>query len=131
VAGGLDLGQLLEALNRQLLTQGVEVDRAIGHALLEIHVDDPDPAATLKERIEYDIAPLVAEYSYLDRGRIGRILPDLVDDHGRFRSELSTRHVIDRLKSLVAGAPEAPPPTPLPELAPELEAEALQTELEP
>lgn len=128
---GLDLGQLLDALNGRLLAEGVEVDRAIGHALLAIPKEADNPVAQLKERIEYDIAPLVAEYSYLDRGRIARILPGLVDDHGRFLSELSESAVVSRLKSLVAGVAEPVQPAGVAEIAPELEAEALQAELEP
>lgn len=126
---GLNLGELLDALNQRLLAEGVEVDRAIGHALLSIRTDAPDPAAALKERIEYDITPLVAEYSYLDRGRIGRILPGLVDGHGRFLSVLTADAVVARLKSLVAGAMPAAP-IPAPELTAGLEVEAQQTELE-
>jgi len=125
----LDLGDLLDTLNQRLLDEGVEVDRAIGHALLSIPTGAADPAAALKERLEYDIAPLVAEYSYLDRGRIARILPGLVDSHGRFRSDLSNDELIARLKALLAG-PTNTPALSAPELGAEFEAEARETELE-
>lgn len=107
--GSVDLGQLLTNLNARLLNEGIETDRSIGHALLLISDDSLDPAAELRERIRFDIAPLVMEYSYLDRARIGRVLGGLVDDHGHFNLALSTDEVLNRLQVIASATATTAP----------------------
>lgn len=105
-AGGVDLGALLVGLNRLLRNEGVDIDRAIGHALLAIDIKVADPVRALRRRFEFDIHPLIVEYCYTDRARVARILGNLVDDEGRFRSSLtlSSQDFIAALR-VIAGQP--------------------------
>lgn len=80
---GISLGELLSTLNKRLLAEGIEPDRAIGHGLLRISTIAKDPIGELRRRFRYDIVPLIHEYCYLDRSRIRRILGPLVDEEGR------------------------------------------------
>lgn len=100
---GLRLSDLLLKLNQNLYEEGIEIDRAIGHALLKIHSESASPVKTLKEIFEYDIVPLIAEYSYTDRERVKRILGPLVDEQGRSISlELpSDKDFLDVLKKFM------------------------------
>jgi 5-methylcytosine-specific restriction protein B len=105
-ADGVDLGALLAGLNRALRNEGIDIDRAIGHALLAIDAEVADPVQALRRRFEFDIHPLIVEYCYTDRARVARILGALVDDEGRFRSS-STMARQDFLQALrvIAGQP--------------------------
>lgn len=84
---GLPLSLLLAGLNQRLLAAGIPPDRAIGQALLAVRVDEPNPTASLLEKFELDIYPLVEEYCYFDRYRIKEILGDLVDQEGTWKTE--------------------------------------------
>jgi hypothetical protein len=102
VVGDVDVGSLLAGLNDRLKSEGIESDRAIGHALLRIPAETQTPVTALRKRFEYDIHPLVVEYCYTDRTRVARILGGLVDSDGRFRAEenLTDEEFIQTLKSL-------------------------------
>lgn len=106
--GGIPLGSLLSSLNDRLRDEGVELDRAIGHAMLRIPTSVSDPIRELRGRFQYDIQPLVEEYCYLDRPRIARVLGALVDSDGRFNANLSDNEFIAALGGLV-GSSEAGP----------------------
>ena len=82
---GIELGALLDGLNDRLRAQGIETDRAIGHALLQISDRAERPVEALRKRFEYDIFPLIVEYCYTDRTRIRQILGDLTDENGRLK----------------------------------------------
>jgi hypothetical protein len=80
--GGVSVGDVLKTLNRRLLQEGVEPDRAIGHALLAVPHDHSDPASALLGRFKYDVLPLIREYCYMDRTKLKRVLKSLVNDAG-------------------------------------------------
>jgi 5-methylcytosine-specific restriction protein B len=80
--GGVAMAQLLDGINARLRIEGVEADRAVGHAILGVATGSG--VAGLRERLHRDVHPLVEEYCYLDRGRIKAVLGDLVNDDGRF-----------------------------------------------
>lgn len=104
---GLSLGKLLLSLNERLVAEGIEDDRAIGHALLSIPSDSTDTVAALRRRFRFDIYPLIIEYCYMDRSRVRRILGDLVDGHGRL-VDLGDAEFMAALKSLFRSLPAAP-----------------------
>jgi hypothetical protein len=79
---GVELRAILIKLNRRLLDQGVEPDRALGHALLKIDFDHPEPVNALRERFEFDIYPLVTEYCYMNRAAISEVLGGMVSELG-------------------------------------------------
>jgi|GEM_PF-2903632 len=80
--GGLPLASLLVGLNRGLLKIGVDRDRQIGHSYLLIRNEVEHPLEILKQRLEYEILPLVEEYCYADRSLMTQVLGDLVDNDG-------------------------------------------------
>ena len=96
---GVAMAQLLDAINRRLRIEGVEADRAVGHAILGIRTGSGVDG--LRERLHRDVHPLVEEYCYLDRTRIKAVLGDLVDDDGRFR-ELDDAALIAACEAIVA-----------------------------
>lgn len=79
---GVDLAGLLEALNRRLIQEGIDRDRAIGHSHFMIVRDDPQPLPSLRNRLRYDIIPLVEEYCYANRSMMRKIFGQLVDEKG-------------------------------------------------
>jgi hypothetical protein len=93
------VAKVLAALNRRLRTEGVEADRAIGHAILGIETGSG--LAGLRERLHRDVHPLVEEYCYLDRTRIKAVLGDLVDDEGRFQ-DIDDARLIAACKAIAA-----------------------------
>ena len=109
--GGVSLGDLLLSLNERLVGEGIEDDRAIGHALLSVPTDSADAVGALRSRFRFDIHPLISEYCYMDRSRVRRILGDLVDERGRL-TESSDAQFIASLKSLFRSLPveNATPP---------------------
>jgi MoxR-like ATPase len=84
---GIPLRAVLEYLNEKLELEGVESDRNVGHALLRIDVTNPAPLRALRQRFQFDIVPLVAEYCYLDKNRLQNVLGGLVDSKGRFAAQ--------------------------------------------
>lgn len=105
--GGLSLAALLVYLNDRLLKSGVEPDRLMGHALFQIDANSPAPAEDLKERVELDVYPLLADYFFLERSRIKLILGDLVDNYGRLRKGLTANQIVEALREAVlSGAGE-------------------------
>jgi len=79
---GIDLGRLLRSINLRLMAQDIEVDRAVGQAVLKIVVGSANPLSELRKRIRFDVWPLVSEYCYVDRSKIRAVLGDLVDESG-------------------------------------------------
>lgn len=97
---GIDLASLLVKLNQSLLDQGVEPDRALGHALLKIDAVHPDPVKALRERLEFDVYPLVSEYCYMNRAAIAEVLGRLVTNAGDWQ-EMDNAEFTTSLKSLL------------------------------
>jgi len=81
---GVSLAKLLASINARLLDAGVDRDRAIGHSYFMIPAKSPSPLEVVRERLRYDILPLVEEYCYADRPMMRRVVGDLVDDQGEF-----------------------------------------------
>jgi 5-methylcytosine-specific restriction protein B len=80
--GGVDIGELLRAINMRLQAQDIEIDRQVGHAMLSVDVTSEDPEQALIDRLFYDVLPLVEEYLYADRDSIRDVLPGLIDEDG-------------------------------------------------
>lgn len=85
---GVSLENLLAGINARLLDAGVDRDRAIGHSYFLIPVQSPKPLDVVRERLRYDVLPLIEEYCYADRPMMRRVVDDLVDDRGEFDYEL-------------------------------------------
>ena len=105
--GGLDLADLMTALNLKLKNEGIDKDRAIGHSHFLIRADEGSPIAFLRDKIRYNIIPLVEEYCYAERSMMTRILDDLVQGDGSINAELflsssDGKALIDVLKRIVA-----------------------------
>jgi len=99
---GIELSTLLEELNNRLEDEGIEPDRALGHALLAISTDTPNPIGDLKKKIMYDIYPLISEYCYNDRGRVKRILGNLVSQDGRLAiNNTAEADFLDSVSSII------------------------------
>lgn len=85
---GISLAKLLAGINARLLDAGVDRDRAIGHSYFLISVKSPSPLGVVRERLRYDVLPLIEEYCYSDRPMMRRVVGDLVDDQGEFDHEI-------------------------------------------
>lgn len=85
VVSDVDIERLMVGLNTRLSEAGVESDRAIGHALLSVSSNSSNPLAELRDRIQYDIYPLVVDYCFSDRSRVAQVLGELVSADGRIR----------------------------------------------
>lgn len=79
---GINLGDFLKKINKKLRLIGIESDRAIGHALMKVEPHDSNPIKALRERLEFDILPLITEYCYMNRSMIKKVLGNIVDDEG-------------------------------------------------
>lgn len=101
VVEGIELPALLRSLNSALEAEGIEPERAIGHALLGVSITAAAPFVELRRRFEFDVIPLVSEYCSLDRKGVRRVLGDLVDDRG-VMTELSDDDLLTALKQLAA-----------------------------
>jgi len=101
IVDGVKLADLLVRLNKSLLDHGVEPDRALGHALLKIDASHPSPLRALRERLEFDIYPLVSEYCYMNRAAIAVILGGLVSESGDW-AELDDARFVAALKEIIA-----------------------------
>lgn len=86
VVDDIDIERLMIGLNSRLSEAGVESDRAIGHALLAVSSSASKPLAELRDRIQYDIYPLVVDYCFSDRSRVSQVLGELVSADGRIRN---------------------------------------------
>ncbi|MET9316860.1 AAA family ATPase [Kribbella sp. NPDC003505] len=102
-AFGIDLGDLLTAINDALLRADIGRDRLVGQALLSIDsaADDSD----LFDRLRYDVYPLVEEYLFGDAARMADVLPGLVDQHGGLDPQGLT---VEILRSWLPGRVESP-----------------------
>ncbi|MBW1947528.1 MAG: AAA family ATPase [Deltaproteobacteria bacterium] len=76
------LSRLLVGLNQRLMDVGVDRDRVLGHSFFMISAETPNPLRVLKNRIQYEIIPLIEEYCYADRASMKQVLGDLVDPIG-------------------------------------------------
>jgi hypothetical protein len=85
---GVSLQVLLGGINQRLAAAGVDRERAIGHSYFIIPANVDDALGTLRERLAFDVLPLIEEYCFADRQMLRRIVGDLVDDHGEFDREL-------------------------------------------
>ena len=85
---GISLGNLLVGMNKRLVDAGVDRDRAIGHSYFLIPTQSPQPLTVLRDKLRYDVLPLIEEYCYADRPMMRRVVGDLVDDQGEFDYEL-------------------------------------------
>jgi hypothetical protein len=99
---GVILSDLLEGLNERLRREGIDEDRAIGHALLGIPRDATDPVGALRARFQYDIQPLILEYCYMDRSRVQRVLGGIVNARGGFR-DVSDLDFVAAVRALAQG----------------------------
>ncbi|HEX6960384.1 MAG TPA: AAA family ATPase, partial [Lacipirellula sp.] len=85
---GLRLSTLLRAINERLLLIGVDRDRSLGHSHLLIANNGRAPIDVLRERIQYDIAPLIEEYCYANRSLMAQVLDRLVTADGAVRPDV-------------------------------------------
>lgn len=85
IVSDIDIERLMIGLNTRLSEAGVESDRAIGHALLSVSSSSSNPLTELRDRIQYDIYPLVVDYCFSDRSRVTQVLGELVNPDGRIR----------------------------------------------
>lgn len=101
---GVPIGAVLDGLNERLRREGIEPERAIGHALLAVDAGAADPLAELRDRFRYDVQPLIEEYCYGDRKRAQRVLGDFVDERG-VAQELTDDEFRRLLAAVAADAP--------------------------
>lgn len=101
---GIPIGAVLDGLNERLRREGIEPERAIGHALLAVDVGAATPLAELRARFRYDVQPLIEEYCYGDRKRAQRVLGDFVDERG-VAQELNDDEFRRLLAAIAADAP--------------------------
>lgn len=85
---GIRLSQMLVGINQRLMEAGIDRDRVLGHSYFMIKKDSPEPLDALRDRFIYEIIPLLEEYFYADRSRLGIILPGLVDDLGQSNEDV-------------------------------------------
>jgi hypothetical protein len=78
----------MEAINRRLREVGVDRDRAIGHSHFLIPLTEAEPLDVLRDRIRYDVIPLVEEYCYADRSLLHKVFGDLVAEDGLVDEDL-------------------------------------------
>jgi|GEM_PF-4563527 len=110
-AEGVGLAELMEAINRRFVQSGIDRDRALGHSHFLIVLDEPKPLASLRNRLRYDIIPLVEEYCYANRSMMRTILGRLVDENGNVDEEVmkTDSELVDALKSIISGTPDGQP----------------------
>jgi len=96
---GISMGRLMSIINARLVSEGVESDRAIGHALFAVSNDSSLALGELRDRIQYDIYPLVVDYCFSDRTRVAEVLAPLVSSDGRLL-QLSDDQLIEALTSM-------------------------------
>ena len=105
---GIDLAGLMDAINARLSRIGIDRDRAIGHCHFLIPREHSDPLGLLRERLRYDIIPLVEEYCYADRARMREVFGKLVGEDGRGNDGIiSNDELLSRELVRIAGADEA------------------------
>lgn len=107
---GVQLGPLLEALNERLRAVGVGHERMLGPALIAVADDATDPERDLLERLRYDVHPLVEEYCFWDREKIGEVLLGLVDERGQFDMSIGPSGLGEALGRLMTNSEDTLPP---------------------
>ena len=80
---GISIDRLMTTINSRLISVGVESDRAIGHALFSVTNESALAVDELRDRIRYDIYPLVVDYCFSDRTRVAEVLSPLVSSEGK------------------------------------------------
>src|SRR5690606_8731220 len=78
----IELGELLSANNQRLLDNGFDKDKTIGHSFFLVDKEDSTHLDTLRERMRYDVLPLIEEFCFAERSLIQKILGNLVDQNG-------------------------------------------------
>jgi 5-methylcytosine-specific restriction protein B len=101
---GVSLPDLMTTINSRLAAIGVEPDRAIGHAILHISSSDSNPIGSLRDRLQYDVYPLIVDYCFTDRKKVHEILQPLVRADGTL-GEISDVDFIQALKHIVPALP--------------------------
>jgi catechol 2,3-dioxygenase-like lactoylglutathione lyase family enzyme len=102
---GIELGELLSAINQRLLDNGFDKDKTIGHSFFLVDKEDSTPLDTLRERMRYDVLPLIEEFCFAERSLIQKILGNLVDQNGNLDENLfedDDLQFIEALKELIA-----------------------------
>jgi len=79
---GIDLAAVMDGINRRLVEQGIDRDRAVGHSHFLIPLDVPEPLEVFRDKLRYDIIPLIEEYCYSNRSIMKEVLGALVLDDG-------------------------------------------------
>jgi len=77
---GIDLADVLGAINARLAMHKIDIDRQVGHTLLAV----PEEPANLvdqrlSDRLRYEILPLVEDYLFGDAAQVAEVLPSLAD----------------------------------------------------
>lgn len=101
---GISLRRILEHLNERLVSEGIDSDRSVGQALMKVDSSALDPLMMLRQRFQYDIVPLIAEYCHLDRNRMQNVLGGLIDTQGRFSAKTNVEFE-NALKAWLGTAP--------------------------
>jgi len=86
-ANGVALGAVMDGINRRLVEVGIDRDRAVGHSHFLIPVTEADPLEVLRDKLRYDIVPLIEEYCYSNRSIMGQVLGKLVLDDGSLNTD--------------------------------------------
>lgn len=79
---GVGLAAVMDGINRRLIQAGIDRDRAVGHSHFLIPVDGPEPLEVFRDKLRYDIIPLIEEYCYSNRSIMKGVLGALVLDDG-------------------------------------------------
>mgnify|MGYP000309587676 FL=1 len=78
----IDLGTLLKTFNDNLVEQGIDSEKTLGQSYLLIRKDEYSGVSSLRDKLTYEIIPILEEYFFADRSLIKNILGSIVDDKG-------------------------------------------------
>lgn len=115
---GINIAKLMAAINARLIEAGVESDRAIGHALFAVGGKKEDALEELRERIRYDIYPLVEDYCFSDRSRVVDVLGPMVNADGRLADLTAEAFITAALRLYSPKLSEVAPTTPAVDITP-------------
>ncbi|MFC4059519.1 McrB family protein [Planomonospora corallina] len=95
--GKIDLGDLLDELNRRVLKE-LGRERQIGHSFFLLDGKPVQDEATLAAVIHNEVLPLLQEYAYDDYSMLVRFLgPEVVDDVEHRINDIDDEKLIDAL----------------------------------
>ncbi|MBB2912095.1 5-methylcytosine-specific restriction protein B [Streptosporangium becharense] len=95
--GKIDLGDLLDELNRRVLKE-LGRERQIGHSFFLLDGKPVQDEATLAAVIHNEVLPLLQEYAYDDYSMLVRFLgPEIVDDVEHRINDIDDEKLIDAL----------------------------------